>query len=412
MADLEFTLVLNSPAFCSAAPRGTRTVHFMQKDRQTGHFNRESGEFPFFPGDPSGIRIPSLRGALGFWLRSLLPTDPPRRVFAHQERILGSARAGQGLFIRPLGRPSFDAGELRFPRNGNAFLYLGYGPLQLVNKPGSGNVVTSFNRQAVREAIQVERARPSFRYRARGTAAQIAELRDALTLLDLFGGVGGRSRRGWGSVEVTIEGQPVDRSGHDPAKWLVDRVHPVLERRLPAGLPSTRPRHSAFCAHTRACVTPVIEGSYEQVLRFFYERFADTRLFQTRTPIGIKDKSLEVRDAGATSISGIPQRLAFGMPYYPKSKHWRGNKPIWEIQYTRKITGEADGERRASPLLLKVHRVDAGRHFGVALYLDSEFFGNPKAEIGAKGKSNTLPPPGPTAIHEYLKCPDWTRVPI
>ncbi|MCB1035924.1 MAG: hypothetical protein KDD47_19035, partial [Acidobacteria bacterium] len=194
MPELEFTIRLNSPAFLGAAPAE------WPGDSETS----------YFPVDPLGLRVPSLRGVLAFWYRSLLGDLDSEEVFRRQATVFGAASRGQGVRIVPTGSAHWTSGEIRPPRDRDIrFLYLGYGPLQLEGSgPGpDGNpryTISSHAGDRPRDGIDVtpNQPRPQFKFLARGSRYQLVELGRALRLMHLFGGVGGRSRRGWGSVAV------------------------------------------------------------------------------------------------------------------------------------------------------------------------------------------------------------------
>jgi CRISPR-associated protein Cmr1 len=419
--EFPFALEFNSPAFLGGVPRGKKSLSFLRRNR-AGQNELTPASPIYYPADPRGIRIPSLRGVLEFWHRaSLGGAATSREVFDQQAQVFGSADGGQGLTIRPAGLPRFDRGEISFGRNEEPFpfLYLGYGPLQLVRLPRwagdmeGGPVATTFNKDHARDAIKVvDGQRGRFRFVARGTEGQIKALRQALTLLHLFGGLGARSRRGWGSIEVTAEGlQP---PGNGPlADWVASTLAGVWSAsRYPAG--KGDPSFSALSPVTRICVTQPIDDDYRGVLRSFYECFREVRSYRDGKRLGVDDHTLEVRDFGlppASSITGVPARLAFGMPYQPVGK----NKD-WSIEYRGRLPGPGahpeEVSRRASPLLLKVIRLGPRSHAGIALFLQAQFFGDSKLRIGAKGKDLTQPFPGYGAIHNFLSGPGWIQVPL
>ncbi len=417
--EFRFSLDFNSPAFLSEVPRGKERVEFLKKIPNTGQFERKEAQPDHYPADPRGIRIPSLRGVLEFWYRALQGAATSQEVFDRQARVFGSAEGGQGLSIRPTGMPKFESGELCFNERDETpfpFLYLGYGPLQLLRIPEQSGatrgpqVATSYHEKQARDAIKVsDSQRGRFRFAARGTSAQIEALKRALTLLHLFGGLGSRSRRGWGSVEVTADGIQPPKGTVKPAEWIASTLTGIWSAsQYPAGM--SDPAFSALSSGTRIYVTRPIEGDYREVLRWFFDRFQAVRSYQKPGSVGVADHDLEVSDLRGGSITRAPERLAFGMPFQP------GHGRMWTMQYRGTPRGgdarENDVSRRASPLLLKVLRLGPRQHCGVALFLQSQFFGNPNLEIGAVGMKGTQPVPGYGAIDQFLSAPGWTRVPL
>lgn len=410
--ELKFDLMLNSPAFVAEVQRGTKRVLYLKKGEP------KEADPPYYPVDLRGIRIPSLRGVLEFWYRSLLGHLSSQEVYARQSAIFGSTDGGQRITIRPAGLPRFEQGKLVFEEGGAGpfpFLYLGYGPLQLLSirsrngRGGRENVATSHHAQEARDAILVgKEPRARFRFVARGSENQIAALRKALTLLHLFGGIGSRSRRGWGSLEVAMDRLEAPPANIPLGPWISGLLGSVWAPDGSSG--ASLPRFSALSQSTEIYVT---EGfsSYEGVLVEFYEHFKRVRSYrQPAAPLGLQDHQWEVDDLArprSASITEVPRRLAFGMPFQP------GRKDVWEMHYRGRPAGatgtDDDVSRRASPLLLKVLRVGK-TYAGVALFLKSEFFGDPRLEIGVVGKDLTQPFPGYEAIDKFFSSPRWQRV--
>jgi CRISPR-associated protein Cmr1 len=419
--EIKFEITLTTPAFAGWVRRGTKPVDYLERNRDTrGYDTRSDPAVAHHPVDPGGIRVPSLRGVLEFWHRSRLGDLSGPEVFASQRRVFGSADSGQGLVLRPVGRPEFHSGPLRYDKDGGAMVYLGYGPLQFLRVPRQGrpdgiSVATSYNRSHCRDAILVGPSHPTrFRFAARGNKAQREELQRALTLLHLFGGIGARSRRGWGSVMVPHLGVPQTADARGLKEWFEQTARAALVDPSRRGLPAKAPPFTAFSAASRAFLTKVQDG-YEAVLSDFFSNFQRVRSFvlnRTNTRhTAVKDHALETADAarGAGAVTDVPARLAFGMPYSP---HHPGG---WSIEYRGRLPARGDDasddvKRRGSPLLLKVFRLADGRHVGVALFLESSFFGDPGREIGAKGATRTRPFPGYRAVTELLDGSGWTEI--
>lgn len=410
MKELRFSLDFNSPAFLSSTPRGTKSIAVQ---------GAPVAPPPYFPADPRGVRIPSLRGVLEFWYRALLGGTPSAEVFQQQARTFGSADGGQGLSIRPLGMPRFDSGILDFDQRDEdpfPYLYLGYGPLQLLRGPHGRQVATSYHKKQARDAIYegIDR-RSRFQFMARGTPSQIEALKRALVLLHLFGGLGSRSRRGWGSVEVEAKeagiAPPPATAGL--AEWLQTALANAWKAEAyPPG--HGQPEFSALSPDARIYVTRVLEGDYRTVLQEFFRRLRDVRSYRDRRPLAVADHTLETGDLNLPSdrsITAVPARLAFGMPFQP------GHGDQWVMKYQGRLPGPdwREGKvvtRRASPLFLKVLRLGAQRHAGVALFLPARFFGDPRLRVGAEHKDQTQSFPGYGAVETLLSSSGWTRVPL
>lgn len=428
MGTLKFSLRLNSPAFAGSVQKGTRKMEVVRGRSDEERLERvEPG---YYPNDRFGLRVPAVRGVLEFWYRALLGAQRTPGVYEAQGRVFGSTALGQGLRIRYAGRPAFQTEELEAPHKfKDAFLYLGYGPIQTFKVPTNPGQPTpnrrrwsSYSPSGFRDAIGVSEGGESgvFRFVATGTDRQLRTLRRALILLHLFGGFGSRSRRGWGSVRVEADFIPSASSAKE-----FDEQLQALWAELNFDPPRERPRFSAFGPGARVVRTAALAKGYEAVLNDFYERFQATRLWESRgfqrSKIATDDHDLEWRDADShtTAISGLPKRLGFGMPYSPRFSNRRSISYAQESRLNDQ-SGEGTG-RRASPLFLKVHRLESGDHFGLALLLNGTFLGDLNEKIGAVGKDGREKPPDTyEAIHEFLsptsvspsrdRLREWTEI--
>ena len=413
MKSRDFTLELITPAFLAGAGTGDASTTL-------DHKGKKPQVYPIRP-DGDGLRVPALRGILRFWYRALRADRDHRALFSGEASVFGSASRGQGLRLIPTGGTPWRSIPITGPA-GSAQAYLGYGAVHFV---GDGRS-SSQNKFAFREAAPVG---ARFSFRALGTPEQIAVLDRCLLLLHLFGGVGSRSRRGWGSLQVSspeVEIAPPP-AGAEPAAWFAEQVSRLWPSPAPPPSGIDPARFSAFNRASKVSITKPIDGSYEDVFRHFYQQFRHARLWSGRGPISVEDHDRETRavDGWAGPLQELPQRLAYGLPYAPAAKD-----RSWTVRYVpmprsptnRPHPPSAPEGRRASPLLLKVLRLEPDRHLGVALLLGGHFFGNPDQEIGAvvarprdresTGKTGTLPPPDYSAIEAFLGHPDWTPIPI
>jgi len=424
MATLKFSLRLNSPAFAGAVQRGTKTIQFVKGGR------KQTKTVEYFPSDRFGLRVPAVRGILEFWYRALCGAKRPQRIYEHQGRVFGSTELGQGLSLRYARSPEFESGELVVAETfKEAFLYLGYGPIQRFKVPLGGDrsqvKCSSHSPSGWRDAIllSTDEKKCVFWFVAAGTERQKEELRRALILLHLFGGIGSRSRRGWGSVRVEID-EPTSIGKPSSVEEFDEQLLSLWEE---VGFEATsqRPRFSAFGPGSRVFRTPAVDGGYGAVLQEFYDRFRVTRLWREfrdidQSKIAQQDHDLEWEDMTKRRVSGLPKRLAFGMPYSPRFR--KARQAITYAQESQ-LGGGGGGVagRRASPLFLKVHRLANGQHFGTALLLNGTFLGTPGEKIGAAVEVGLQDPPDSyEAIHEFLsptaaspsrdRLSEWTEI--
>jgi CRISPR-associated protein Cmr1 len=307
-------------------------------------------------------------------------------------------------------------GPLEFRTDPYSKLYLGYGPLQLVRQPSPTNpngleIATSYNRNACRDALLIDSTIPTrCSFVAHGSESALRLLQASLTLLHLFGGVGARSRRAWGSVSVVGDFIPAQGPNEDISAWFartLEGVWALSGTTLPREA-KVQPRFSAFSSKTQIRLLGPFGGDYTQVLDRFYGRFKEVRLWKgpggRPSQLARTDHDLEraaVDTPSGDPLLAVPKRLAFGLPYQPRFRDENSiayfGRPSEESEPNRRTI-----DRRASPLLLKVFRVGPTSHAGVALFLQASFFGASDYAIAAKGRSGTQPFPGYAAIAEFL----------
>jgi CRISPR-associated protein Cmr1 len=395
MAKLDFTIRLITPAFIGGGDDDpVKGVFHGREPEQTYH--RKIGP----KGD--GLRIPSLKGVLRFWYRSLYGGIKLDSLKEREARIWGDAGNYQGIKIIPVDINQFQIIELEY-KPGSAPAYLGYGP---INNNKITKKTSSHNSNMYRDAIC---ERSTFTFRSIGTTEQIEALKDSLQMLHYFGGLGSRSRRGFGSVAVEYDGfPPAFPMNGNITNWFNETVwNPILNRE---GIATQSPTYSAFYLNK---ATPLngtrykfflgdnnaLLNNYDDVFKLFHRKFAEVRLWRNpyqipRPTIAQNDHDLEEADSKGSAITKAPLRIAYGMPYHPTSfdNHWK-------IEYQ---TTNKDIIRRASPLFLKVLQPTTNGYMGIALFLRAEFFGTTGVNIQAKGITGDKPFPRYSAVDEFM----------
>lgn len=414
MPTLDFSLKVSSPAFVSGGmEEDVRNTELRHQGKKPKHRLIHS----------EGIRVPSLRGTLRFWFRAMNGHLAIRDLHTIEGDIFGDTERGQGLRMiptmesqwipEPLGMTSEkDQSHERIP-TGSALAYLGYGPLNYVNKEIG---VSSYNKFAFRDAIPPG---SEFHFRAIGKSSQIDHLKRCLILLHLFGGLGARSRRAWGSVEVKGGFLTPLQENESVQAWFGRTLREVWDD-LPT--PSTvrnLPDYSCFTQDSFICFSSNPRETYQKVMDEFFGRFRETRLYNINNPakshpIAFNDHKWEVRDATSktSDIENVPLRLAFGMPYGARAR----NK-AWGIEYKGYYDPDPANlhkfesiDRRASALFLKVFRGPDQMLYAVALFLKASFFGRNDVKIGKSREGAHLPFPGWQAVESFLQNPKWQRI--
>jgi CRISPR-associated protein Cmr1 len=287
---------------------------------------------PMFLGDAeqkaTEIRPPSVKGALRFWWRALNwgrfrnGTDDAtalQNLHEAEAELFGAAadeknnKLGQSQFLIQI-MPARRSKESAWPRNQTPSGYLGLG---LFSMPGHPQREGFMEQQDFTVTL---RFKPGTDERIDKNEIQV---RDALTALSLFGGLGSRARRGFGSVAlITLDGIPHSiKTKKDYASQLSE----LLSR-----YPKTEslPPFTAFSTQSRLALFATAQSA-----RQAHEKFG--RAYQ--------------------QYRGQPSKLrgrikaGFGLP----------------------LTGVSP-DRRASPLLMHIHPVGGAFQAGT-LYMPSVF---------------------------------------
>jgi len=323
------------------------------------------------------LRLPSFKGVLRFWWRALAWPRLEGNLDAIREQedwLFGSAGGGQSRVSMhlPVDREPDEAGvgtvlEVAGNVGGEGAGYLGYG------------VMEAFGRRAGQLIRPCVRAPFDFTVRIRGrdlADEPLKHLRDALLAVGVLGGIGAKSRKGYGSVAIQslrvgdVEQLQAPQSVDD----LRDRIKAL---RYVAG-PSGWPEFTALCTKTRH----VLVRSAENVEAMDLLNLVGCELMRYRSwghngQVLRRPSERNFKDdhdlMKSLQRSTHPQRIAFGLPHnYGKN--------------TRDHVGPHDRnlDRRASPLFIHVHQCGA-TPVAVLSFLPARFLPDGRTDISVGG---------------------------
>lgn len=328
------------------------------------------------------LRPPTIKSLLRWWWRTKHPRWSGEDLYNAEAVVWGSApfrrdaddrskppRGGQGTRLIP-GVTIQEIRGGQFSLSTNNLRYLAYG----VMAPEGEQTPT--NPPCLSAGTTLE-----FRLvpHPRAKKKLVNELYHALWLMSTFGGIGQRSRRGWGSVrlETDYPGELPDVHTHNkPVKAIAAGLKTILGARstLPEASDLQRP---GFSQHARVLVGPP-RGSAKRALAAI-----GSKLFQYRKLLGSQQdgagpdcrkrrvwlRALDGRCQADphpidTSQRRLPRGSAFGLPH---------NAYFKKEQKTLRIgVGPDLGGRRASPLLISVIG-SKNRYRPVVLWLPTMF---------------------------------------
>ncbi len=243
------------------------------------------------------------------------------------------------------------------------------------------------------------------------------ELLDALWCLTHLGGMGSRSRRGFGSMVVTgTEGADfpsIPSSPEDLKRRIEEKFHSlgVAER-------ERLPDYTALSRRTAVVVWPLRAKSWQQALQKVGRELGAFRSSQSEHPNFLDDRDL-IRDYAfeGEKPTRSPERAAFGLPH----NYFFKQEPNKKVD----VNGSKHS-RRASPLFIHLHELRGGELAAVLSLIPARFL--PEGEqvkigpaIEKKGQrereveSATFAPPPPDdfePIRKFLASLDALEVKV
>lgn len=369
------------------------------------------------------VRPASLRGVLRWWWRATRYAglardagDPLAALAEAEADLFGTARPSQRqgrvsvrvhpMTLHVLHKESIlrDSAARGAPV-GPGVRYLGYGLLQ-----GFGTKDGKKRGELLRACAQVDpRTRSCFRVDlvCRGLDdAQIATLEQAIDALGTCGGLGARSRRGWGSLALRarsrVEGWPqspdetTEQASGPVRRSSLAELYQALAVLLELGTSGADfPPITAFGPKTRVVVvhhdgTPLeaLDAVGREMVRYRSWGKNGRILGDEPAEQNFRDDHDLMKSTDPPTTH--PRRAAFGLP---------------QSYGSRLVVKPAGFDRRASPLLLHVHPLDTGTAV-VCTCMPSIFLPGqaPKIEVGRSERKVALRPSDQLfhPLHELL----------
>jgi len=336
------------------------------------------------------FRTPSLLGVLRFWYRATASGNLAQNIPALRKaeaRLFGSTDTGQaGFLVRA------NQNEITIVTNNKpewcrqpGIGYLGYGPITYA-KEERGNIVRNYIKDGSNISL-------SFIFRPPLKDAVDKELQRALKALSLFGGMGSRSRRGFGSVTLR---SLKDEEGND--LWRPPRTREELHTAIQDFIISigsknitALPEYTAFTSLSRIIVSKtsrnpinLLDSIGREMIRYrSYGRRNKDGEHILPGGMGRAEQNFADDHDLLLSLNQNPdpgrhlRRVAFGLPH---------NYFFGSTQSNVDITGEPS-ERRASPLFIHIQQLEK-EYAAVLTYLPAKFLpdGEPIKMVVRKNK--------------------------
>ena len=319
------------------------------------------------------VRLPSFKGVLRYWWRALAWSrcgGGLEVVGREEDRLFGSAGGGQSRVLmrwasppEPIPIPVNEVVKLRAGGRvvGPGARYLGYG------------VMGAFGAKAGR-LTRACLAPFDFTVQMRGRdlkEQELTSLRDSLVALGILGGLGAKSRKGYGSLvlrDLRVNGQ---------ARWSTPRSMDELRSAIAAFRPGpsdvedgsgSLPEFTALSSGARHVLLSSAKSEPLELLDLVGRELVRFRSWGQHGKIlgGIEsEKNFRpdhdlMKKLASHERRIHPERIAFGLPH---------NYGKW----TEDHVGPADGfDRRASPLFIHIHEC-GDRPVAVVSFLPARF---------------------------------------
>ncbi len=317
------------------------------------------------------LRLPSLKGALRFWWRALAwprYAGDLTQIRQREDSLFGSAGGGQSRVIMRLEQAiqepkACDTGSVltaaaddREPVGAGA-RYLGYGVMEAFPSEKRGTKAGQLIRGCLRASFEF-----TVQLRCRSLCeAELALLRNALVALGTLGGMGAKSRKGYGSL-VLRSLQVNDKRCWSAPESLDDLQTAIGKLRGGQGAAGL-PEYTAFSSGARHVLLSGGGAKPLQLLDGIGRELVRYRSWGRNGKIleGI-DSEKNFRDDHDLMKGGRPakhpRRIAFGLPHnYGKRQVVPGGGPL---------------DRRASPLFIHIHEC-GGAPVAVLSFLPTRF---------------------------------------
>lgn len=332
------------------------------------------------------LRLSSFKGVLRFWWRALAWARLKGDLTAikrEEDALFGSAGGGQARVLMRLDavcRPEIiPVDEIlttpsRQGKLGEGARYLGYGVMHAFDSRKSGVKEGQLTRACLRAPFR-------FTVRMRGRNLNHAESRSlshALTALGVFGGMGAKSRKGYGSL--VMESLRVDHQEAWQAPQSIGELCDRIGRLRPHHGPDGVPDYTALTHTTRHVLATADRIEPLEVLDLVGREMVRYRSWGPNGSVFGRPSEKNFEDdhdlmkIPSHARHSHPRRIAFGLP------HNYGRRPDDQVG-----PAEREFDRRASPLFIHIHEC-GDTPVAVLSFLPARFLPEGKSDISVGGK--------------------------
>lgn len=337
------------------------------------------------------LRPASIKGVLRFWWRALALSKYDfslREVREKEFNLFGSSSHGQSRVHLSLVRSKesekrFRSGTLIKDHSGNIIgqgtRYLGYGVLQSYDrKDKSGKIIErlvlssrSYLDASLEGILRLDIRSATEDTNSEDAIDEVDLLENSILAMGLLGGIGSRSRRGFGSfnlLDLKKEGELIYSAKEENYFSSLEKL--FREYAKGTQIPEYTALSQDSCLYLLKTGKDPLNllddvGQEMQMYRSWGLRDTSGRYMVGNKPSeqNFKDDHDNMYDAIFASAREHPRRVAFGLPH---NYHFTGaNRNISVLS--------ENYERRASPLFLHIHELSNEKYAAMALILPAMF---------------------------------------
>ncbi len=334
------------------------------------------------------LRLPSFKGVLRFWWRALAWSRHAgnlKTIKSEEDVLFGSSQGGQSrvamrlpaTFGPPKTIPSGDVLRISPTSDrvvGEGCRYLGYGVMEAFASKKKNTQAGQLTRPCLAAPFD-------FTVQMRGRdleTAQVSSLREALVALGTLGGMGSKSRKGYGSLSLrclVVDGEKTwdaPRSLADVKTVIAALPHSNGTSTLPAYTALSKGARHVLLSSDKTEAAELLDLVGRELVRFRSWGHRGRVLGEASECNFKDDHDLMKEEPGRRQKH--PCRIAFGLP------HNYGNQPEKQVGPFEKGL-----DRRASPMFIHIHECGAAP-VAVLSFLPARFLPADKSDVSVGGQ--------------------------
>lgn len=394
---IEATYIINTPMFLGSA-------------------DNESAE----------IRPPSFKGIIRFWFRALALAEfngDKDEVERLEGIVFGSTKgsnAQKALYSLKVDRKNLKGKGKDIEESRQGIVYLGYGLIGYDKKSRCNKYIRDYieSNNSIKVVLMSNIGIES-RLEERDIELGAELLINSLKCLGIFGGLGSRARRGFGSLtllDLKNNGQTIIKIPYGgTSNVLKEEIKELLSKSRKYGdkidnIDNINIEYTAFSKFTKVVITKEFDDPMEllneigkEMIRYrSYGRNGKVLKDEKAEKIFENDHNLVYEYVRGGKIDKHPKRVVFGLPHnyrlsYRLSAGDKGS--TININSTH---------RRASPLFIHIHKLANDKYIGVITLIPAKFLkDDDKIKISQSGKGLKQEPKQLEANVEYKVIEDF-----